>query len=63
MTDQNIRKLTVAEQAQAAARRTVAGGEVEFNPYGLGGQDSKDWTAAYERYLLQFSAPEAEASA
>jgi hypothetical protein len=62
MTDHNIRKLTVAEQAQAAARRTVDSGVIEENPH-VGTQDGPDWKSAYERYMLQFSAPDAEASA
>ena len=61
--DTPIRPITVAEQAEAAARRTVETGEREPNPH-QGTANEQRWRSGYERWLLQLSAVEGtEASA
>jgi hypothetical protein len=48
--------LTVAEEAKAAARRFVASGQAEVNPY-AGTADEQRWRSSYERWLLALTAP------
>ncbi len=62
MTEESIRRQTIAEEADAAAQRTVASAVLEPNPY-FGLDDERAWKSAYERYLLKYSAPEAEGGA
>lgn len=62
MTDLSIRRTTIAEQADAAARRFVQTHTPEQNPH-EGTPDAPVWKAAFERFLLLHSLPEAEASA
>lgn len=58
-----IRPITIAEQADAAARRTVQTGEVQPNPHPEGTDAHRQWKAAFERLLLAHSLPDVEASA
>jgi hypothetical protein len=60
MADASIRRVTIAEQADAAARRTAQTGELERNPH-EGTQDSGEWKRAYERYLLLHTSGEVSA--
>lgn len=55
MADLSIRLLTLAEEAEAAARRFVDTGEPQDNPH-RGTPDEQAWRSAYERWLLQLSA-------
>ena len=58
MTDTNIRRLTIAERATAAAKRTAETGAVETNPYWqeIDGGDYLEWRIAYERALVALTA-------
>jgi hypothetical protein len=60
--DTTIRPITIGEQAEQAARRFVATGEPEPNPH-AGTDQEQRWRSCYERWLLQLTAPDAEASA
>lgn len=62
MTDTSIRRVTIAEQAELAARRFIETGEPQPNPH-AGTADEQAWRSAFERNLLALSAPEAEGSA
>lgn len=63
MSDLSIRRVSIAEHAEIAARRFVETGEPQHNPHeGVLG-DAQAWRSAYERYLLLHSVPEGEASA
>ena len=60
MADTSIRRVTIAEQADLAARRAAETGEVEPNPH----QDTADqgeWQRAYERFLVLHSTGEVSA--
>lgn len=55
--DTSIRPVTVAEQAEAAARRFVESGEPEQNPH-KGTPAEAKWRSSYERWLLALTAPQ-----
>lgn len=57
MSDLSIRRMTIAEEAQAAARRFIQTKDAEPNPY-VGTDDEQVWRSAFERHLLALSAPE-----
>lgn len=59
--DTSIRRISIAEQADAAAWRTVHLGGIETNPHPQGTDDAAAWQAAYERFLLLHSSGEASA--
>lgn len=61
MADTSIRRVTIAEQADAAAQRTVQLGGIEPNPHPQGTEDAAAWQAAYERFLLLHSSGEVSA--
>lgn len=61
--DSAIRRMTIAEEADAAARRTVETGELERNPYPKDSAEYRAWRASFERSLLVHTAPECERSA
>lgn len=55
--DHDVRPITIAEQAEAAARRFIATGEPQHNPHaGLPGEQR--WRSVYERWLLALTADE-----
>lgn len=55
MTDFSIRRVTLAEQAEAAARRYLETGERPENPH-AGTADETPWRHAFEVWLLALSA-------
>jgi hypothetical protein len=57
MADTSIRRVSLAEQAEAAARRFVETGEPEPNPH-KGTDDEQPWRSLYERWLLALTADE-----
>lgn len=57
--DTSIRRVTIAEQADLAARRTAETGEIQPNPH-EGTQHATEWKCAYERFLLLHTLPECE---
>ena len=63
MTDETVSRQLIAQQADAAAQRSVLKGAIEENPYLPGTQAAAIWKTCFERYLLAHSAPDAEASA
>lgn len=58
MSDQSTPLVTVAKQAEAAARRCVATGERQANPHDAGTEQAREWQRRYEIALLRLSAPE-----
>lgn len=63
MSDTSIRPVTIAEQAEAAARRFMETGEQQGNPH-AGTPHEQAWRSAYEVQILDLSdAAEKEASA
>jgi hypothetical protein len=63
MPEPIISRQSIAEDADAAARRFVLTGEPEENPFVSGIESHREWQASFERSLLKWSAPDAEASA
>lgn len=63
MADPVVPRDLIAQQADEAARRFVQTGRQEWCPYPFGSEAAAAWKASFERYLLQHSAPESEASA
>lgn len=55
-----VRPISIAEQAAAAARKTVEAQEVEPNPHPEHTDAARAWQAAYERYLLLYSSDSLE---
>jgi hypothetical protein len=62
MTDTSIRRVTLAEQAEAAARRYLHTGEREPNPH-AGTDDERAYQLALDRWLHALIVPHAEGSA
>lgn len=54
-TDTAIRRVTVAEQAEQAARRFVLTGEREINPH-EGTADAAAWSLAFFRWCSKLQA-------
>lgn len=61
--DHSIRPITVAEQADIAARRAAETGESQHNPHEPGSEEAARWQATYTRALQQYAVPSGEASA
>lgn len=62
--DHHIRPITIAEQADLAARRFIDTGEPEVNPHEAGSPAAVEWKRRYEIALLRLTAPaDAEACA
>jgi hypothetical protein len=62
MCDESIRRVCIADQAQAAARRFVETGQCEPNPH-AGTPDEPVFKAAFDRYLHLLTGAEAEGGA
>lgn len=56
-TDTSIRRVTIAEQAEAAARLFMETGTPQPNPH-AGTADEQAWRSVYERWILALSAHE-----
>lgn len=62
--DASISQVTIAQQADLAARKAVATFEPQPNPHTPGTPDAMEWARRYHVALLRHSQPEdAEASA
>jgi hypothetical protein len=61
--DPIVSRERVAQQAETAAMHSARFGTPWPNPYPPGCDAHAAWRAAYERYLQQHAAPDAEASA
>jgi hypothetical protein len=55
VNDTAIRPITIAEQAEAAARRFVQTGEKEENPHRATGNEQR-WRSCFDRWVLALSA-------
>jgi hypothetical protein len=64
MSEREHEFVTVARLAAEAARRTLATGQPERNPYHLdGGDKARRWNACYARCLFDPATPESDGSA
>lgn len=61
--EQILSREEIALDADAAAQRFIATGVEQENPFVSGTEAHREWRASYQRFLLKWSAPEAEGGA